>query len=182
MDESNKTHSRWTRFTAWVDGEREPRDQTLYIMEQRPPRRTRPSEAEQEDRARARMREFFNWQPAAAAVLSLCMTIMLMLVAGRQIWELRRVIFLLILFGLWLFMALLCRNLGKKLMGFDGCALSACALWALLSPQGWRPALCVLALLLVLNALAVWMLLGLYRRTGTLELKELSSLTEREEE
>lgn len=181
MEKRNEKHPNWARFTAWVDGEREPRDQTLYIMEHRPPRRARPSEAEQEDRARARMREFFNWQPTAAVVLSFGLT-MTLLLGVEPLLDHDGEILLVMLFGMGLFTALLCRNLGKKLVGFDGCALSGCALLTLLSPQGWQSALCVLGLLAALNVLAVWMLRQLYRRAGTLELKELSRRTEREEE
>ena len=49
------------KLTAWVDGEREPKDQTLFVMEQRPPRDTRPSDEEHERREKHRLHRFFNW-------------------------------------------------------------------------------------------------------------------------
>ena len=45
-------------LTAWVDGEREPKDQTLFVMEQRPPRYARPSDEEHERREKHRLHRF----------------------------------------------------------------------------------------------------------------------------
>ena len=43
----DRERARFTRrLTAWVDGEREPKDQTLFVMEQHPPRHVRQSEEE----------------------------------------------------------------------------------------------------------------------------------------
>lgn len=66
----DRERARFTRrLTAWVDGEREPKDQTLFVMEQRPPRHVRPSEEEFQRREEDRLRKFFNWYPIAAAVI-----------------------------------------------------------------------------------------------------------------
>ena len=66
------------KLTAWVDGEREPKDQTLFVMEQRPPRRARPSEEEHERREKHRLHRFFNWYPVAAGVLCLALVAIMM--------------------------------------------------------------------------------------------------------
>ena len=53
------------KLTSWVDGEREPKDQTLFVMEQRSPRHVRPSDEEHERREKHRLHRFFNWYPIA---------------------------------------------------------------------------------------------------------------------
>lgn len=66
----DRERERFTRrLTAWVDGEREPKDQTLFVMEQHPPRHVRQSEEEFQRREEDRLRKFFNWYPIAAAVI-----------------------------------------------------------------------------------------------------------------
>ena len=66
----DRERARFTRrLTAWVDGEREPKDQTLFVMEQHPPRHVRQSEEEFQRREEDRLRKFFNWYPIAAAVI-----------------------------------------------------------------------------------------------------------------
>ena len=63
------------RLTAWVDGDQEARDRTLYIMEQRrPPRYVPPTEEEHEAREQQRLHHFFNWYPLAAVVLCALLT------------------------------------------------------------------------------------------------------------
>ena len=69
MNKNTDKESLTERITAWVDGEREPKDQTLFVMEQRPPRHVRPSEEEFQRREEDRLRKFFNWYPIAAAVI-----------------------------------------------------------------------------------------------------------------
>jgi multicomponent Na+:H+ antiporter subunit B len=56
------------RFVSWVNGEREPRDRTLFVMEKR---RQRPehSAEEHEKRERHRLRRFLNWYPFAAVLI-----------------------------------------------------------------------------------------------------------------
>ena len=39
MHEDRRDKNLRRRLTSWVDGEREPKDQTLFVMEQRPHRR-----------------------------------------------------------------------------------------------------------------------------------------------
>lgn len=66
----DRERARFTRrLTAWVDGERESKDQTLFVMEQHPPRHVRQSEEEFQRREEDRLRKFFNWYPIAAAVI-----------------------------------------------------------------------------------------------------------------
>ena len=66
----DRERARFTRrLTAWVDGEREPKDQTLFVMEQHPPRHVRQSEEEFQRWEEDRLRKFFNWYPIAAAVI-----------------------------------------------------------------------------------------------------------------
>ena len=52
MNKNTDKESLTERITAWVDGEREPKDQTLFVMEQRPPRHVRPSEEDRDVIAR----------------------------------------------------------------------------------------------------------------------------------
>ncbi len=61
------------KLLVWVDGEREPKDRSLFVMEQRPPRDFRPSEEEHEKREKHRLRKFFNWYPLAATVICLAL-------------------------------------------------------------------------------------------------------------
>ena len=65
--------SGWRRFVAWVDGDREPPDRTLFVMERRSHRDFRPSEEEFERREKDRLRKFFNWYPIAATVICVIM-------------------------------------------------------------------------------------------------------------
>ena len=67
-----KEQENWReKLTAWVDGDREPKDQSLFVMEQRPPRSFRPSDEEHERREKHRLYRFFNWYPLAAGALCL---------------------------------------------------------------------------------------------------------------
>ena len=69
----SERRERWDRLVSWVDGDREPRDQTLFVMERRPPRRVRPTEEEHEKWERHRLRRFFNIYPVAAALICLAL-------------------------------------------------------------------------------------------------------------
>ena len=66
------------RLTAWVDGDREPKDRTLFVMETRARRSRLPTVEEHEKREKHRLREFFNWYPAAAVLICLLLTAVLM--------------------------------------------------------------------------------------------------------
>lgn len=66
------------RLVSWVDGDREPKDQTLFVMERRPPRYARPTEEEHEKWDRYRLRRFFNWYPVAAVLICLALIGVLM--------------------------------------------------------------------------------------------------------
>ena len=61
------------RLVSWVDGDREPPDRALLVMERRARRDLRPSEEEFERREKVRLRKFFNWYPIAAAVICVVM-------------------------------------------------------------------------------------------------------------
>ena len=66
------------RLTAWVDGDRGPKDRTLFVMETRARRSRLPTVEEHEKREKHRLREFFNWYPAAAVLICLLLTAVLM--------------------------------------------------------------------------------------------------------
>ena len=66
------------RLTAWVDGDRGPKDRTLFGMETRARRSRLPTVEEHEKREKHRLREFFNWYPAAAVLICLLLTAVLM--------------------------------------------------------------------------------------------------------
>ena len=69
------------RLVSWVDGEREPEDRTLFVMEKSAHRRLLqpPSEEEFERQEQRRLRQFFNWYPAAAVLICLALTGILLL-------------------------------------------------------------------------------------------------------
>ena len=69
------------RLVSWVDGEREPEDRTLFVMERNVHRRLLqpPSEEEFERQERRRLRQFFNWYPIAAVLICLALTGILLL-------------------------------------------------------------------------------------------------------
>ena len=79
MSKQSEKHDRLRRLVSWVDGDREPKDQTLFVMEQRPHRDFRPSEEEFERREKARLKKFFNWYPTAAAAI--CVALVMILLA-----------------------------------------------------------------------------------------------------
>ena len=72
----------WDRLTDWVDGDREDRDRTLYIMEhpQRPARYVPPTEEEHAEREQQRLHSFFDLYPLAA--VSLCGILTALLLAA----------------------------------------------------------------------------------------------------
>lgn len=78
MSKDRERESFTRRLTAWVDGEREPKDQTLFVMEQHPPRHVRQSEEEFQRREEDRLRKFFNWYPIAAAVICVVLVAILL--------------------------------------------------------------------------------------------------------
>ena len=78
MSKQSEKHDRLRQLVSWVDGDREPKDQTLFVMEQRPHRDFRPSEEEFERREKDRLRKFFNWYPIAAAVISAVLGLILL--------------------------------------------------------------------------------------------------------
>lgn len=65
-------------LVTWVDGEREPADRSLFVMERHPQRFYRPTEEEHELRERKRMRHFFNWYPLAAVFIGLSLVVILL--------------------------------------------------------------------------------------------------------
>ena len=60
MSKKEEQPDRLKQFISWVDGDREPKDRTLFVMEQRPHREFRPSEEEFERREKDRLRKFFQ--------------------------------------------------------------------------------------------------------------------------
>jgi len=62
------------RLTDWVNGEREPKDQTLFVMEKRRLSRPEPTETEHAQRERSRLHRFLRWYPAAAVLICLVLS------------------------------------------------------------------------------------------------------------
>lgn len=62
---------------AWVDGEREPQDRTLFVMERRPPR-SAPSDEEREWKERHRLNRFMGYYPIAAVMVGCILTLILL--------------------------------------------------------------------------------------------------------
>ena len=60
MSKQSEKHDRLRRLVSWGDGDREPKDQTLFVMEQRPHRDLRPPEEEFERRGKKRAGGVFN--------------------------------------------------------------------------------------------------------------------------
>ena len=78
MDELPKNKDIRRRLTAWVDGDREKKDRTLFVMEQRPRRSARSSEAcEQQDRHF--LRRFLERYPISAIVIDMLLVAALLL-------------------------------------------------------------------------------------------------------
>ena len=78
MSDSPEKRNWRERLTAWVDGDRESKDQTLFVMEQRRRRSYLPSEEEHEQREKHRLHRFFNWYPLAAGALCVVFVAVLM--------------------------------------------------------------------------------------------------------
>ena len=64
----------------WVDGDREPKDQTLFVMEQRPPRHVQRSVAEFATQDKHRLHRFRRWYPVCAVLI--CLALMGILMAA----------------------------------------------------------------------------------------------------
>ena len=79
MSKSGKKKSLRTQFMTWVNGEREPKDRTLFVMERRriAPHRSTPEEHDR--RERHRLRRFLSGYPIAA--LSICAVLLAVLLA-----------------------------------------------------------------------------------------------------
>jgi len=80
MNSSPKKQSWRERLVSWVDGDREPKDQTLFVMERRSPRFSRPSDEDRENWQRHHLKKFFNWYPIAA--VAICVTLIGVLMAA----------------------------------------------------------------------------------------------------
>jgi multicomponent Na+:H+ antiporter subunit B len=69
----------WKRqFLSWVNGEREPKDRTLFVMERRHHAMPRATDEEHERRERHRLRRFLNRYPLMALVICLTLTAVLL--------------------------------------------------------------------------------------------------------
>ena len=77
-NEENKQN--WSqRLISWVDGEREPKDRSLFVMERHPHRFSRPTDQEFETRERRRLKNFFNWYPIAAVGICVALVAIMLL-------------------------------------------------------------------------------------------------------
>ena len=81
MREPGESRSR--RFLDWLDGERESKDQTLFVMERRPPR-LRPTPEEHARRERHRLRKFLGIYPVLAGLVCLTLTGILLYTVVRM--------------------------------------------------------------------------------------------------
>lgn len=70
--------SEWKKLKRWVDGDLEPRDRTLFVMERRPPR-SAPSPAEEERTERYRLRRFMQRYPVAAVMVGAVLVLILLI-------------------------------------------------------------------------------------------------------
>lgn len=77
MDNTPKKGKIRQRVVVWVDGEREPKDRTLFMMERRP-LRSAPSSEEREQRERYHLRRFLERYPFAAILICLILTAILL--------------------------------------------------------------------------------------------------------
>lgn len=76
----NETKPNWKqRLIDWVDGDHEPKDQSLFVMERRQPRRFRPSDEQFATWDRHRLNRFMKWYPVWAVVICLALVSILML-------------------------------------------------------------------------------------------------------
>jgi len=65
-----KSEKNWRKqFVSWVNGEREPKDRTLFVMERRHINLPRRTDEEHELRERHRLRRFLNRYPLAAILI-----------------------------------------------------------------------------------------------------------------
>ena len=72
------------KLVSWVNGDREPKDRTLFVMERRPPRFSAPTEEELEKRERRHLKKFFNWYPVAATAICILLVAVLMAAAMKM--------------------------------------------------------------------------------------------------
>ena len=80
MNEPQEKKPLWEQFVSWVDDTREPKDQTLFVMEKRREQKVEPSPEEHEKQEKHRLRKFLNWYPIAAVIL--CVVLVGVLLAG----------------------------------------------------------------------------------------------------
>nr|WP_326189389.1 hydrogen gas-evolving membrane-bound hydrogenase subunit E [uncultured Oscillibacter sp.] len=80
MSKTPSKQSWWLRLVEWVDGDREPKDQTLFVMEQRPPRHAQRSDAEFATQDKHRLHRFRRWYPVCAVLI--CLALMGILMAA----------------------------------------------------------------------------------------------------
>lgn len=76
MSEPGK--SRKQRFVSWVNGEREPQDRTLFVLEKRHGLRVNRTPEEHEQRERHRLRRFLGWYPLAAILVCTALSCVLL--------------------------------------------------------------------------------------------------------
>ena len=137
--------SPWESIFAWVNGDLEPRDQTLLVMDPPPKRHKGREEGDRSAGEQARVHHFWNWQPVAAVALTIALGLLLF-AAVEPLSASRVVSTALALFGLGLLGALLFRSFLQKLLGFALMALSASFLLGALAPGGFAFSTALLAL------------------------------------
>ena len=76
---NNTKHDWRSQFVSWVNGEREPKDRTLFVMERRDVMRPRPSDQEHAQRDAHRLHRFLRTYPMV--VLCLCAVLLALLLA-----------------------------------------------------------------------------------------------------
>lgn len=77
MNKGPEKPNTWQRLVSWVDGDREPKDRTLFVIERHPPR-ARPDPTECERRERHRLRRFLDQYPIGAILICLVLTAVLL--------------------------------------------------------------------------------------------------------
>ena len=80
MSKTPSKQSWWLRLVEWEDGDREPKDQTLFVMEQCPPRHVQRSDAEFATQDKHRLHRFRRWYPVCAVLI--CLVLMGILMAA----------------------------------------------------------------------------------------------------
>lgn len=83
MSDSRGSKRFCEKFIEWVNGEREPKDRTLFVMENKQRRFQLPAAEEHQIREKRRLRKFLGWYPVAAGLIcAVLVAILLSVVAS----------------------------------------------------------------------------------------------------